>query len=225
MTLAALLWDLDGTLVDSEPAHGAATEAALAELGLTVGADFHARTLGVNDETVHAMLVAETGTHLGHDDWRALKWTHYRRHAAAIRRRPGVADVAVDGARRGTPSAIVSNSTADEVEIALSTTGLHRDLTTTISFADVARGKPDPEGYRLAAHRLGVAPATCLVIEDSPVGTRAGLAAGMMVIFHPQAPFADPAADLAGAPGAFYLPPDASLADLISEAMTTGRLP
>ncbi len=220
MRLEALLWDLDGTLVDSEPVHGLAFAAAIAELGLTVADDFHDRTLGVNEVKVHEMLVAETGTDLDLDAWRAVKWAHYRHHASAIQRRESVAEVAVDWAARGTPSAIVSNSTAEEVAIALSVTGLDRAFTTAVSFADVTRGKPDPEGYRLAANRLGVAPDTCLVIEDSPVGSAAGLAAGARVVFHPQAP-ADPAA----APGAHYLPPDASLAALLSEALTTGRLP
>lgn len=221
MTLAALLWDLDGTLVDSEPAHGAAFDDALAELGLTVGPDFHARMLGVNEVGVHEALAAETGTSISRADWSARKWAHYQRHAAAIRRRDSVARVAVDWANRGTPSAIVSNSTADEVAIALSATGLAAVLTTTVTFADVTRGKPDPEGYLLGARRLGVAPSTCLVIEDSPVGTAAARAAGMRVIFHPQASAQDPAAV---APGAHYLPPEGALADLVARAMTTGDL-
>ena len=220
MSLSALLWDLDGTLVDSEPVHGVAFAEAIAELGLAVADDFHARTLGVNETKVHEMLVAETGMALDLDAWRAVKWTHYRRHADAIRPRAEVAEVALDWAARSTPSAIVSNSTAAEVTIALATTGLDQALTTVVSFADVTRGKPDPEGYLLAARRLGVPPESCLVIEDSPVGSAAGLAAGAQVVFHPQAP-ADPAA----APGAHYLPPDASLADLIAHTMTTGRLP
>ncbi len=220
MTFAALLWDLDGTLVDSEPVHEAAFSLALDELGLSVGEDFFAGTLGVNEAKVHEMLVAETGATLDLDAWRAVKWSFYRRLGADIRRRPGVGDVAVDLANRGTPSAIVSNSTAEEVAIALAATGIGEAIPVNISFADVARGKPDPEGYLLAAHRLGVPASDCLVIEDSPVGSRAGRAAGMSVIFHPQAR-TDPSA----APGTHYLPPDGSLADLISQAMTTGRLP
>ncbi len=220
MSFAALLWDLDGTLVDSEPVHGLAFAGAIAELGLTVAEDFFARTLGVNEARVHEMLVAETGTDLDLDAWRSLKWEHYQRHTDAITRRPGVADVALDWTAQSTPTGVVSNSTAEEVTIALSVTGLDQALTTTVSFADVTLGKPDPDGYLLAASHLGVAPAACLVIEDSPVGSAAGRAAGMTVIYHPQAP-SDPAA----APGTHYLPPDGVLADLISLAMTTGRLP
>lgn len=222
MTLKAILWDLDGTLVDSEPAHRAAFDDALAELGLSAPQDFHARMLGVNEAGVHEALVAETGAVIGLADWRQRKWSHYQRHATAIRRRAGVAGVAITLASRGIPAAVVSNSTAAELAIALATTGLGTILTTTVSVADVTRGKPDPEGYLLGARRLGLPPSACLVIEDSPVGAAAGRAAGMRVIFHPQVPHPDPAA---AAPGAHYLAPDGALGALIDDAMTTGDFP
>jgi beta-phosphoglucomutase-like phosphatase (HAD superfamily) len=84
--------------------------------------------------------------------------------------------------------AVVSNSTRAEVDVALAAIGLARLLPVTVSRADVARGKPDPEGYLAAAARLGVRPAGCVVIEDSPTGVAAGLAAGMTTVFHPQDP-------------------------------------
>lgn len=222
MTFTAILWDLDGTLVDSEPAHQAAFDDALAELGLSVQRDFHARMLGVNEAGVYEALIAETGAVISLADWRQRKWSHYQRHATAIRPRAGVADVAIKLASRGIPAAVVSNSTADEVAIALATTGLGTILTTRVSFADVRRGKPDPEGYLLGARRLGQPPSACLVIEDSPVGAAAGRAAGMRVIFHPQAAHPDPTA---AAPGAHYLAPDGALGALIAQAMTTGDFP
>ena len=222
MTISAILWDLDGTLVDSEPAHRAAMDAVLAEFALTVPADFHARMLGVNESGVHAALVKETGTSVSQLEWSCRKWAHYQRHAAAIRSRGDMAQVVEDLAARGIPMAVVSNSTADEVAITLSTTGLDRILTTTVSIADVSRGKPDPEGYLLGARRIGARPAECLVVEDSPVGAAAGLAAGMRVILHPQAAVIPEAS--AGV-GTHYLPPDGALGPLITHALNTGELP
>ncbi len=218
MKPTALLWDLDGTLVDSEPVHEAALDAALAQVGLAVGAEFHPRTLGVNEADVHALLVAETGLTLDLEAWRALKWEFYGRFGTDIRRRPGVGEAAVDWATRGTPSAIVSNSTREEVALALAATGIGQAIETFVSFSDVTRGKPDPEGYLLAAERLDVDPAACLVIEDSPVGVSAALAAGMRVIFHPQKPTPAPS-------GAHYLPPDGNFEALLTRTMTTGQLP
>jgi HAD superfamily hydrolase (TIGR01509 family) len=178
--------------------------------------------LGVNESGVHAALVKETGTTVSQLDLSRRKWAHYELHAAAIRSRGDVAKVVADLAARGIPMAVVSNSTADEVAIALNTTGLDRILTTTVSIADVLRGKPDPEGYLLGARRIGAIAAECLVVEDSPVGAAAGLAAGMRVIFHPQAGVIPEAS--AGV-GTHYLPPDGALGPLITHALNTGDLP
>jgi len=212
MTIAAILWDLDGTLVDSEPAHAVAFDHALLELGLSVPKDFHLRLLGMNDQAVHKALVDATGTTLSHADWRSCKLGHYRRHGASIRRRSGVADAAIGLVKRGMASAIVSNSTADEVAIALSATGLSAFFPVTICIADVAHGKPDPEGYLLAARRIGARPTQCLVVEDSLVGASAGRAAGMKVLYHPQAvPVSTPYTDVS----CTYVPPEQSLLDVI----------
>ena len=80
----------------------------------------------------------------------------------------------------------------------------------TVSRDDVARGKPDPEGYLAAAARLGLDAASCVVVEDSPAGAAAGLAAGMTTVFHPQ----DPA--LAG-PASALVPGSGGLAALLAE--------
>lgn len=91
--MRAVLWDLDGTLVDSEPAHALAFDAALEELGLAVPPDFHSRLLGASEDRVHAALVAETAAGLDRAAWRAVKWRHYRaqRIARLPRRRPAAA--------------------------------------------------------------------------------------------------------------------------------------
>lgn len=183
--MKGVLWDLDGTLVDSEPAHAAAFDAALELLGLSVPEDFHLRLLGASETHVHAALVAETGATLDRDSWRGIKWGRYQAAAARITRLPAAA-LLPSLVQAGVPMAVVSNSTRAEVDLNLATTGLAAFLPVTISLDDVTRGKPDPEGYRAAARRLGLAPADCVVVEDSPTGAAAGVAAGMATIFHPQ---------------------------------------
>lgn len=197
----AILWDLDGTLVDSEPAHAGAFDAALAELGLAVGPEFHALCLGASEDRVHTALVREAGVGLGLDAWRALKWRHYRDLAAGVSP-TGAAALVAPLAAAGVAMAVVSNSTRDEVDLALAAVGLDRLLPVTVSRADVARGKPDPEGYHAAATRLGVFAADCVVVEDSPAGAAAGLAAGMATVFVPQDPaLATPAGAHRAGPG------------------------
>lgn len=187
MTRRAVLWDMDGTLIDSEPAHALAFDAALADLGLSVPHSFHDAQIGASAEQVHQALVAQTGSSVSLADWLAVKWCHFIEQSATITQRVPVAAVAMALAARGVPMALVSNSTADEVALCLTATGLDRVLPITISRTELQRGKPDPEGFLLAAKRLGCAPENCLVVEDSRLGAAAGLAAGMTVLFHPQA--------------------------------------
>lgn len=221
MIRRAVLWDMDGTLIDSEPVHAVAFAAAVQELGLTVPDDFNDRLIGSSAEQVHRALVAQTDAAIGFDDWLALKWRHYIVHSDAIPRRDSVSDVAEDLARRGVPMAVVSNSTADEVELCLRATDLTRIIPVTVSRTELQRGKPEPDGYLLAAERLGCAPENCLVVEDSILGAQAGLAAGMSVLFHPQ--HATPGGN-APPQGAFFLGPDGDVYSTIDRFVTTGRL-
>lgn len=205
VTVRAVLWDLDGTLVDSEPAHDAAFAAVLAEIGIDVPADFNEQTLGASEDEIHAALVRAAGLSLSLAEWRAAKWRHFSRHADGIGVRAPMAAVLRQLDRQGLPMALVSNSTRAEVDLNLRVTGLAGHLRATFSRDDVAIGKPAPEGYLAAARHLGIAPEACLVVEDSRRGIAAGHAAGMQCLFHPQtacAPDSRP-------PGATYLPPEA----------------
>ncbi|KUF10746.1 hypothetical protein AVJ23_09890 [Pseudoponticoccus marisrubri] len=193
---------MDGTLVDSEPAHEAAFDSALHEAGLSVPAGLHDGLLGASGDAVFAALREATGTPLSLAEWTGLKHRHFERHAHAIARLPAAALAERLGAR-GVPMALVSNSTPEEVRFCMRATGLDTLLDTVVTRADVPRGKPAPDGYLLAAQWLGVAPADCLVVEDSPTGAAAGLAAGMQVLYHPQAPDPTPPE------GARYIAPGA----------------
>ncbi|NHF72275.1 HAD family hydrolase [Paracoccus xiamenensis] len=216
MMKRAILWDMDGTLIDSEPAHGAAFDKSVAELGLTFPADFHDRLLGSSSVEVHAAVAEKAGPDFTYDDWMGLKWGHFVDQIAKVQRRKSLADIAEAKAAQGLPMAVVSNSTADEVAIGMKVTGLDKIIPVTVSRADVEAGKPSPEGYRLAAARLGVPPEDCLVVEDSLVGAQAGLNAGMRVLYHPQHAARDPGSL---PPGLRYLPPDADPAPVIEEML------
>lgn len=211
----AILWDMDGTLIDSEPAHAAAFDEAVAELGLSFPPNFHERLLGRSSAEVHKA-VAEQAPDLTYEQWMARKWGHFVGHARKVNRRDSLANIAVKKAAEGLPMALVSNSTADEVALAMDVTGLNKIIPMTVSRADVKDGKPSPEGYLLAAKRLGVAPEDALVVEDSLVGAQAGLNAGMRVLYHPQASAPDPSAL---PKGLRYLPPDADPAPVIDEML------
>lgn len=205
--LSAVLWDLDGTLVNSEPAHDAAFRAALDQTGLSVAPDFHDRLLGVGEDGIHAELVALSGMTLSLPEWRALKWRHYSQMARNVQPLAGIPAV-LDALRAAqVPMAVVSNSTRAEVDLLLDVTGLAPFFGITLSRSDLTEGKPAPEGYLAAAALLGQRPAACVVIEDSPTGARAGVAAGMVTVYRPET-----AAAAAQMPaGALYSAPDVDL--------------
>ena len=186
MTIKAILWDMDGTLLNSEPVHEIAFEEAIAALGLEVPPETHASLLGASMMGVHRKLVEVTGVALPLETWRDTKWASYERHADSITPLPGIQAIIEDLHARGVPMAVVSNSIRAEVDLNLRVTGMAHYFPLTVSSNDVTHGKPAPDPYLLAAQQLGIAPADCLVIEDSVTGATAGLAAGMTTIFHPE---------------------------------------
>ena len=208
MKATAILWDLDGTLVDSEPLHARATDEMLAALGLATPPGFHGRALGLPAEEVHALLVAEAGLTLPPADWEGRKFARFEALASALPARQPAAGLVPRLAARGIAQAVVSNSARAEVDLALAVTGLGAHMALSLAREDVARGKPDPEGYAAAAATLGHPPEATLAVEDSRTGAEAARAAGLRVIFHPQAPLPGPA-------GVVTLPPQGDLAALI----------
>jgi HAD superfamily hydrolase (TIGR01509 family) len=122
----------------------------------------------------------------------------YRRDGAPL------IDGAIEAIRRiaaDLPVAIASSSHAEVIDEAIAATGLGDVFTVVVSSDEVAHGKPAPDVYLEAARRLGIAPAACLVVEDSYNGVRAGKAAGMFVVLVPNhsvppAPGTSDAADL-----------------------------
>ena len=84
--------------------------------------------------------------------------------------------------RRGVPVAVASSSRRERLERTLGRAGLLGEFDVTVAGDEVARGKPEPDMFLVAAERLGKAPGACIVIEDSPPGVAAGLAAGMLTL-------------------------------------------
>lgn len=186
MTLKAILWDMDGTLIDSEPAHEQAFEESLVSLGVTVPEGTHDSLLGSSFVEVHQKVVELTGLEITLEEWRRVKSKHYELCSKAITPLKNSQSILESFAAKSIPMALVSNSSRDEVNLNLEVTKLARFFQLTISRDDVGRGKPAPDCYLAAAKALSLSANECLVIEDSVTGARAGLAAGMMTLFHPE---------------------------------------
>jgi HAD superfamily hydrolase (TIGR01509 family) len=192
MTPKAVFWDMDGTLVDSEPLHEAALAAALRSVGVTPPTDLHQRVLGIAAWPVYEMLRDEFGLSLPFDDWIVRKYDHYLPMAETLKPRPGAIEVFNELRALGVEQAVVSNSDRVIVDANLSAVGLIYPGMRTISRNDVIEGKPHPEPFLRAAYLAGVDPKDAFAVDDSVTGATSGLAAGMKTIFWPEAPMAGP---------------------------------
>lgn len=196
MTPKAVYWDMDGTLIDSEPLHEEALVVALRGLGITPPADLHERVLGVAAYSVYEMLRDDFGLDLPFDHWIVRKYAHYLDNAPALKARPGALEIFHALKAKGVLQGVVSNSDRLIVDANLRALDIHEAGMRTISRNDVRNGKPDPEPYLRAAWLTGIDPADSVVMEDSWPGATAGLAAGMRTIFWPEAPQSGPAGAL-----------------------------
>lgn len=186
MTLRAVLFDMDGTLVDSEPTHHRALEDLMGGLGLAVPAGLHDAATGSALSVVHSVLVQACGLPMDLPSFTEAKDRAFVQRIAELRLRPGAQEALQVLRAAGLEMAIVSNSGRKLMDASLRAVGLHQPGLLTVSRDEVVRGKPAPDPYLLAAKLLHLAPAQCLVVEDSEVGVRAGLAADMPTLAWPE---------------------------------------
>lgn len=182
---------MDGTLAQSEALHLQTLINVLKHHGVEAGDELHASIFGKTGREVHAWSCDRFGMDFDFEQWSMFRARDYVRAAQFLQPRPGALDVFRAAKRAGIAQAIVSNSTRMLLEANLRALGLEDPQLVTISVNDVRCGKPAPEPYERAAWLLRVAPAESIVIEDSPTGARAALAAGMRVLAWPEEGGAD----------------------------------
>lgn len=183
--LQAILWDIDGTLLDSEPWHQRATIAVCRTQGYEITDEQYAATLGIAFPEFYARLHAIRPMAATFEAWADAITDHYIERITHVTPRDGAFALVEAFAARGLRQACVSNAGRRVVEANLRAMGLpHFEF--GVSRDDVVNGKPDAEPYLRAAERLGVPPEACAAIEDSPTGARAAKAAGMLTVAWPQ---------------------------------------
>ncbi|MFE2865784.1 HAD family hydrolase [Embleya sp. NPDC059259] len=179
-----VLFDNDGVLVDSEPIANRALAGLLTELGVPTGYEDSLRDyLGGTMARVHTIVRERDGVTLPDDFDHVYHERVFAGFRAELEAVVGVADVLAALDLAGVPYCLASSGTHERIRLALTRTALIGHFPDPVRFSsqDVAQGKPAPDLFLHAAATMGVDPARCVVIEDSPLGVEAARAAGMTV--------------------------------------------
>jgi HAD superfamily hydrolase (TIGR01509 family) len=178
----AVIFDMDGLMIDSERVSVACWTQAAHELALPLADDFWLRFVGLGDRDCERLL-------LQHIDARQVAALFARCHDLYEARtqeglplRPGILDLLQLLHDHGIARAVATSTRQPRASRKLAAAGLLPFFEVVVTSSDVAHPKPAPDIYLLAAQKLGKDPARCLALEDSPAGIRAAVGAGMTAI-------------------------------------------
>ncbi|MCS6863966.1 MAG: HAD family phosphatase [Gemmataceae bacterium] len=184
MTPPAIIWDVDGTLVDTAEHHFRAWERIAAERGYLFTRNDFAATFGKRNPEIVRQLFNPHATDDECRAWGEQKEKYYRDaiRNSGVALLPGVARLLETLAEWHWPQAVGSSAPRENLDLVLSLTNTRPFFQAIVSGDEVQRGKPDPEVFLKAADRLGVSPSHCIVIEDAPSGVEAAKAGGMACV-------------------------------------------
>jgi HAD superfamily hydrolase (TIGR01509 family) len=181
----AYLFDCDGTVADSMPLHYKAWKRALADYGCPYPEDLFYAWGGKPVRQIIADLNEINGLHMPVDELAALKESYYLEQLPQLQPIPSVLEH-IHAQYGRIPFAVVSGSRRSSVVGSLTVLGILDKFETLVCAEDYKYGKPAPDCFLLAAERLGIPPAQCLVFEDTGLGIEAASAAGMASVRVPQ---------------------------------------
>jgi len=222
--LQAIIWDLDGVIVDTSDQHRRSWQQLAAETGVTFTDDDFWHTFGRSNA---AIIPLHWGADLSPEQIAALadrKEIIFRALLRDdLRTLPGALELLQAARAAGLKQSLASSAPIENINLIVDLLGLHRWLDAIVSGDRLPRGKPAPDIFLLAAGRLDIAPAQCVVIEDAPAGVAAAKAAGMACLAVTNS---HPAPALADANGVVSSLEEVHLADLeaiVSQARQTER--
>jgi HAD superfamily hydrolase (TIGR01509 family) len=180
--IEALIFDMDGLLIDSELLAAGAMDRFLARYGLERRPDVHQKLLG--RRLPEAMAIVRDHYGLEHELHAMIEEYGAMRVAAlrgAVKPMPGARALIAFGRSAGLKLALATSGMREHATVSLVETGLDGLFDVEVTGDEVERGKPEPDLFLRAAQKLGVDPSACVVFEDAPNGVAAARAAGMVV--------------------------------------------
>lgn len=182
-----VIYDLDGTLLDTEPMFVEATNAIFARFGMALPEDVRALMMGRPTPVAVPLMLEHTGLPMSAQDFIVERDALLHERFPHALPRAGAQRLTEHLARRGVPQAVATSSSQRTLaRKLLAAPAWFNTFAAVVSADDVARGKPAPDIFIEAARRLDAPPRSCLVFEDAPSGVEAALAAGMHVIALPE---------------------------------------
>lgn len=194
----AVVFDMDGLMLDSERAINECMARAASDLGHDLPASLWLQMIGGGDGLCRRLLADRIGADATVELLARAEAMYDVVADTGIDHRPGIVDLLDWLVARGIPRAVATSTRRPLAIRKLAAAGLLPYFDAVATSSDVAAPKPAPDVYLLAASKLGVAPARCLVLEDSPTGVRAALAAGMTPVQVPDMLVPDDAARALG---------------------------
>ena len=183
----ALIFDMDGLMLNSEPLYQEAWQAAAQELGYTLDAELYMSLVGRSSAEAERMFTQVFGeafpANKFNDRWDELWQKLIKDQGIALQ--PGLLPLLEWVEQQDISKAVGTSSNSAEAETCLSLAGIRDRFSILVTVDQVAAGKPEPDIFLEAAKRLAIAPQQCLVLEDSNAGIQAAQAAGMPAVMVP----------------------------------------
>lgn len=192
---SAVVFDMDGVLLDTEPLYRTAMQRACRDLGYEMADDLHAAQIGIPHDASTAIMYEAFGTDFPIDRYNDL--THeimLDLTQAHMPVKTGVVEFLAALKAEEVPVAVATSTSSPLAPQRLRQAGIFGHFDAVVTRNDVTRGKPHPEVFLTAAARLGIPPKECIALEDSFNGIKAAHAAGMKVVMVPD--MLDPVAEI-----------------------------